>query len=345
MPKSQKPHDRRPESSQTYHVPASDAGATVAACLRRCLAPLSWAAVGKLAQARKVMIDGNICTDPARRLKGGEVIKILATAAPAPPKPEDVEIVYLDDALVVVDKPSGLTTTRHHEELSWPARRRQLQPTLDEMLPGVISRTLARSGRRSGQGARQQQSPRSGPVKAVHRIDRETSGLLVFARTVPAGRILAEQFRMHATHRRYVAICVGRITARTIRTQLIRDRGDGRRGSTEGDHGKEAITHVQPLEHFGHEFTLVECRLETGRTHQIRIHLSEQGNPVCGERVYTSPRGRRIPDHSRARRVMLHAAELGFVHPVSGQEMRFSSPMPDDFKRLLAHLRETPRGG
>ena len=77
------------------------------------------------------MIDGNICTDAARRLKGGEVVKILETAAPAPPKPEDVGIVYLDDAVVVVDKPSGLTTTRHHEELSWPARKRQLQPTLD----------------------------------------------------------------------------------------------------------------------------------------------------------------------------------------------------------------------
>jgi 23S rRNA pseudouridine1911/1915/1917 synthase len=340
MPNPPKPRDSRPDSSSTHHVPAEAAGATVAAFLRHCLAPLSWAAAGKLAQSRKVMIDGNICTDQARRLKGGEVIKVLETAAPAPPKPEDVEIVYLDDALTVVDKPSGLTTTRHHEELSWPARRRQLQPTLDEMLPGVIARTLARSGRRSGQAARQQQ-PRVGPVKAVHRIDRETSGLLVFARTVPAGRILAEQFRLHATHRRYIAICVGRITARTIRTQLIRDRGDGRRGSTESDSGKEAITHVQPLEHFGNDFTLVECRLETGRTHQIRIHLSEQGNPVCGERVYTSPRGRRIPDHSRARRVMLHAAELGFVHPVSGEEMRFNSPMPDDFKRLLARLRET----
>ena len=84
----------------------------------------------------------------------------------------------------------------------------------------------------------------------------------------------------------------------------------------------------------------MECRLETGRTHQIRIHLSEAGHPVCGERVYTSPRGRRIKDASGARRVMLHAAELGFVHPVSGEEMRFSSPLPEDFKRLLARLRE-----
>ncbi len=354
MPRPQKPRPNRPAvpkqpSSQTprlkadaavHRVEAGDAGSTLAAFLRRSLAPLSWAAAEKLARSRRVMIDGNICTDPARRLKGGEVLKILGQAAPAPPKAEDVEIVYMDDAVAVVDKPSGLTTTRHHEELSWPASRRQVQPTLDELLPGVIARTLARSGRRSGEGARKGQSPRVGPVRAVHRIDRETSGLLVFARSVPAGRILAEQFRLHSTHRRYLAICVGRITARTIQSQLVRDRGDGRRGSTESDHGKEAITHVKPLEHFGKAFTLVECRLETGRTHQIRIHLSEAGHPICGERVYRSPRGRRIRDDSGARRVMLHAAELGFVHPVSGEELRFTSPVPDDFRRLLSRIRE-----
>ena len=340
MPSSKPPRNRHSDSPKAHHVQAADAGTTIAAFLRRCPEPLSWAAATKLAQSRRVMIDGNICTDAARRLKGGEVVKILETAAPAPPKPEDVGIVYLDDAVVVVDKPSGLTTTRHHEELSWPARKRQLQPTLDEMLPGVIARTLAHSGRRSGKGAKKGQSPRVGPVKAVHRIDRETSGLLVFARSVPAGRILAEQFRLHTTHRRYIAICIGRITARTLRSQLVRDRGDGRRGSTEGDQGKEAITHVQPLEHIGKAYTLVECRLETGRTHQIRIHLSEERSPICGERVYSAPRGRRIRDDSGARRVMLHAAELGFVHPVSGEEMRFTSPVPDDFKRLLARLRD-----
>jgi len=349
MPRSPKPQNARPKAARAdavvHHAEEDAAGLTVAAFLRRSLAPLSWAAASKLTNARRVMIDGNICTDSARRLKGGEVVKILDQAAPAPPKAEDVEIVYLDDAVAVVNKPSGLTTTRHHEELSWPARRRQLQPTLDEMLPGVIARTLAHSGRRSGKAAKKGQAPRVGPVRAVHRIDRETSGLLVFARSVPAGRILAEQFRLHSTHRRYLAICIGRITARTIRSQLVRDRGDGRRGSTEGDHGKEAITHVQPLEHFGRAFTLVECRLETGRTHQIRIHLSEEGHPICGERVYSSPKGRRIRDESGARRVMLHAAELGFVHPVSGDEMRFDSPIPEDFKRLLARIREASTTG
>src|SRR5262249_24736641 len=135
------------------------------------------------------------------------------------------------------------------------------------------------------------------PARAVHRLDRETSGLMVFARTHAAERILAQQFREHATHRRYLAIVQGRVEAQTIRTRLLRDRGDGRRGSTNLPNvGKEAITHVKPLEYLplprgqgrgeGAAYTLIQCKLETGRTHQIRIHLSEQGHPVCGEKVY-----------------------------------------------------------
>jgi 23S rRNA pseudouridine1911/1915/1917 synthase len=163
---------------------------------------------------------------------------------------------------------------------------------------------------------------------------------VVFARNVPAARILAEQFRLHTTQRRYLAIAVGRVRQRTIESRLVRDRGDGRRGSGEGDDGKVAITHVAPLEHYGDGYTLVECRLETGRTHQIRIHLAESGHPLCGERVYASParRGRQVDD-SQAPRVMLHAAELGFVHPVSGADLRFESPLPDDIRRVIARLR------
>jgi 23S rRNA pseudouridine1911/1915/1917 synthase len=187
-------------------------------------------------------------------------------------------------------------------------------------------------------------------VRAVHRIDRETSGLVVFARNVPASRILAEQFRVHTTHRRYLALVAGRVNAGTIRMRLIRDRGDGRRGSSDTEEGKEAITHVTPVEHFGTDYTLVECRLETGRTHQIRIHMSETGHPVCGERVYAAPRRKgardeaaaleRLLEESRAPRVMLHAAELGFVHPVSGETLRFTSPLPADMRKVLAGLRK-----
>ena len=330
------------QTGTVHHVTAADRGQTLAAFLRPRLSGASWSQVQKLVRSRHVLVHGNICTDTARRLKEGEVVKVLDVAAAALPKADDVRIVHLDDDVVVVDKPTGLTTTRHHEEVSWPARRRQVQPTLEELVPDAIGRFLHR--RFGGVAGRSEpRRRRIPPVRAVHRIDRETSGLVVFARNVPAGRILAEQFRLHTTHRRYVALVVGRAKARTIRSHLVRDRGDGRRGSADGDEGKEAITHVAPLEHLGDDYTLVECRLETGRTHQIRIHMSESGHPVCGERVYAATRRDTPPDDSLAPRVMLHAAELGFVHPTTGDELRFTSPLPDDMRKVIAALRKRHR--
>jgi 23S rRNA pseudouridine1911/1915/1917 synthase len=207
------------------------------------------------------------------------------------------------------------------------------------MVPDAIGRHLASRGAGRRPGGRDAKRKRVPPVRAVHRIDRETSGLVVFARNVPASRILAEQFRLHTTHRRYLALVAGRMGAGTIRSNLVRDRGDGRRGSADGDDGKIAVTHVSPVEHFGDDYTLVECRLETGRTHQIRIHMAESGHVVCGERVYVQTRRGSPRDDSRAPRVMLHAAELGFVHPVTGEEMRFTSPLPADIERTLSRLR------
>jgi 23S rRNA pseudouridine1911/1915/1917 synthase len=381
-------------AGKAHHVTDADAGTTLAAFLRPRLGNAAWSQVHPLVRGRQVLVHGNLCTDAARRLKVGEVVKVLDAPAAAPPRADDVRVVHLDDDVVVVEKPTGLTTTRHHEEASWPAKRRQLQPTLDELVPAAIARFLAerRRGRQPGEPAGGRPTRRRvPPVRAVHRIDRETSGLVVFARNVPASRILAEQFRLHTTHRRYFAIVAGRVKAATIRSRLVRDRGDGRRGSLdatgrvmksravkggkargtkssggnrhdakdraahhddehEAEHeaGKEAVTHVAPLEHFGDVVTLVECRLETGRTHQIRIHLSERGHPVCGERVYATParRARRPePEVPRAPRVMLHAAELGFVHPVTGAELRFTSPLPADMRRLLATLRKHDASG
>ncbi len=329
-----------------HHVTAADNRATLAAFLRARLTPASWSRVQKLVRGRHVLVHGNVCTDVARRLKAGEVVKVLAAAAAPPPQATDVRIVHLDDDVVVVDKPTGITTTRHHEEASWPARRKQIQPTLEELVPDAIGRFLAARAARSphprrrgttGQEGKRRRVP---PVRAVHRIDRETSGLVVFARNVPASRILAEQFRLHTTRRRYLALVVGRAEAGTIESHLVRDRGDGRRGSADGEEGKLAITHVNPVEHIGDAYTLVECRLETGRTHQIRIHMAERGHPVCGERVYLQTRRHGPKDESRAPRVMLHATELGFVHPVTGHEIVFESVLPRDIRDVLARLRK-----
>ena len=327
---------------QVFHVNDDADGCTLASYLRQQIDGTSWAVAERWIRNRRITVHGNICVDAARRLKSGEVIKFLDVPAAAPPGSEDVKIVFLDDQVVVVEKPAGMTTTRHHEEAGWPTRRRQLQPTLDELLPTVIGRFLKAGGKyKKNSGAKKERLHRSGPIRSVHRIDRETSGLLVFARTVPAGRILAEQFRQHTTKRKYLAIAVGRVGKGTVISSLVRDRGDGRRGSADDGTGKHAVTHVQPCEHFGDEYTLVECRLETGRTHQIRIHLAESGHPICGERVYTAPRGSTLKDRSMAPRVALHAAELGFVHPVTGEDILFESRLPKDFQDVLKRLGKT----
>ena len=326
-------------TGQVFHVTDDESGCTLAAYIKKKIKGTSWAVAERWIRNRWITIHGNICLDAARRLKKGEVVKFLDLPAPAPPGPQDIKIVHLDDHVVVVDKPAGITTTRHHEEAGWPTRRRQLQPTLDELLPTVIGRFLkaARQGNWKS-GLKKERLHRSGQVRAVHRIDRETSGLLVFARTVPAGRILAEQFRQHTTDRKYLAIAVGHVGKGTIISSLVRDRGDGRRGSAENGKGKHAVTHVRPCEHFADAYTLVECRLETGRTHQIRIHLAESGHPICGERVYSAPVGCKLKDQSRSPRVALHAAELGFIHPVTGDEMFFHSRFPKDLQEVRKKL-------
>src|SRR5262249_11800516 len=146
--------------------------------------------------------------------------------------------------------------------------QRFLPPTLADMLPPLLS---------PGRGAKAPQ------LRAVHRIDKETSGLVVFALTPQAEAHLGRQFRAHSIGRRYLALVRGRAVSQRIESWLVRDRGDGRRGSGAPGEGQRAVTHVSVIEELG-DYTLVECRLETGRTHQVRIHLGEAGTPLCGER-------------------------------------------------------------
>jgi 23S rRNA pseudouridine1911/1915/1917 synthase len=314
-----------------FHVLPQQENQTVAAALRHWLPGRSWGQIRQLMKGRQVMVSGNLCVDSGRRLTLKDVVKILPKPAAAPPRADDIKIRYLDEHLVVVEKPAGLTSNRHKDERNWPARRKQLQPTLDELLPQLIARTDPRMRRRKGIPP---------PVRPVHRLDRDTSGLMIFARTVRAERHLGEQFRHHTTHRRYLAIVQGNVQAQTISSRLVRDRGDGRRGSTSSPHvGKPSTTHVRPLDQL-QGYTMIECRLETGRTHQIRIHLSELGHPVCGDKQYHQPLFQRpIPDTSNAPRLALHATELGFVHPMTGEEMRFSMPLPTDLKEFWERLR------
>ncbi len=181
---------RASSPASVFHVLPKQENQTIAAALRQWLPGQSWGQIRKLMKGRQVMVSGNLCVDAGRRLKLQDVIKILPQPSAPPPKADDIGIRYLDEHVVVVEKPPGLTSNRHKDELQWPAKRRQLQPTLDELLPNVIARVDPRLRRHKGVPL---------PVRPVHRLDRETSGLMVFARTVRAERSLGEQFRHHTT--------------------------------------------------------------------------------------------------------------------------------------------------
>lgn len=341
-------------SSIAFVVDRKENGQTLAAVLKLRYG-LSWAQAKRLIERRHVKVSGQVETDIARRLKVGKRVELAAgtiegqksgnpKAASSPAKPKTarpqspasktaspgrkqvagIDIVYSDEFVAVVNKPAGLTTMRHKKEAAefGERGRRFLPKTLADLLPQLLGRP-------------------DRTVIAVHRIDRDTSGLVVFARTRSAAESLRAQFRKHTVDRRYLALTRGVPSPGRIESVFIRDRGDGRRGSANDPNaaeGKKAFTYVKVLEDRV-RFALVECRLETGRTHQVRIHLGEAGTPLCGEAVYDRPvNGKPIPDSSGAKRPMLHAARLGFKHPEHGETMSWEVPPPDDFARVRENI-------
>lgn len=316
-------------SAQDFLVRQEQAGQTLAALLRGWLPGRSWSEVRRLIERRRVRINREVCLDPARRLKEGDTVALLDRPAAVPALHAAIAIRHLDEHVVVVEKPTGVSTVRHPTERTWNARRKALSPTLEELVPPLIAQ---REGR-----------VRKGPLprlRVVQRLDKETSGLIVFARSVIAERELGKQFHAHTVTRRYLAIVPGSPAPQCIRSSLVRDRGDGRRGSTTvPGTGKQAVTHIEIVERLPH-YTLLSCRLETGRTHQIRIHLAELGHPVCGEKVYNrNASGSVAPDDSGAPRLALHATELGFVHPVTRASLHWAMPLPPDLQGVLHLLR------
>jgi 23S rRNA pseudouridine1911/1915/1917 synthase len=316
--------------SQTFRVTASQVNQTLAALLRQWLPGQSWSQVRQLVAGRRVRINGELWLDPARRLKESDTIELLTQAAPKPRAYARVKLRYLDAHVVVAEKPAGISTVRHPAEREWSAQRRALSPTLQDLVLKEI--------------ATREKQPRKAPhqrLRIVHRIDKETSGLVVFARSAEAERGLGKQFHKHTVIRRYLAIVPGSIELQRIATRLVRDRGDGRRGSTPlPGVGKEAVTFIDVVERWP-GYTLLSCRLETGRTHQIRIHLAELGHPICGEKVYNRKiAGPALPDPSDAPRLALHAAELGFDHPHSGEAVHWEMPLPADLQGFLDQLQQ-----
>lgn len=311
-------------------VDAAQHGATIAAIVRGAM-DVPWSRARQLCRDGRVTIDGALQRDDAARVRRGMKVVVRPTAPRTRLHAGELErerIVHLDGDVIVVDKPAGL----------------QSVPFGDDDHDSLSQRTTMLLRRLEGK--------RLPPVRVVQRLDKDTSGLVVFARTKPAERALAQQLRTHAMHRRYHALAFGAVQPGTMRSLLVEDRGDGLRGSWRGPEHKapsgarEAVTIVELQQHVKHGEVLlswITCRLQTGRTHQIRIHLSEAGHPLVGERVYI--RGFDDPGlqwpAGIAPRTLLHAAELGFVHPSSGDDLRFERDEPEDFAAWRELLRRS----
>lgn len=260
----------------------------------------------------KVFVDGAVITEVDHRLTAGQSVE-LRMAAPKPRDPEREGVLVYDDAhVVVIDKPAGINSVPYEERET-----------------GTAMDLIRGAWRRMGKPAT------SVPLHVVHRIDRATSGLLCFAKSKKAELGLAAQLRAHTMERMYICVAHGVVTPQTIVSNLIADRGDGLRGSTtDPNRGKRAVTQVT-VRRALRGATLCEVRLETGKTHQIRIHLAEAGHPLVGEPVYTRDyRGNLLTSG----RLMLHAATLGFVHPVTGERVSLSAPLPPDFTAVVDRL-------
>ena len=265
----------------------------------------------------QVDVAGQTCLDPAREVEADDQL----TYAPGRPRPETtarrLKVLYEDRDVLIVDKPAGLLT----------------QPTPDRERDTL----LERAGRYLAH-TRGIQTPFVG---IVHRIDKQTSGVILLVCTPKALRPFQSLFRTHAIERSYLAVVEGVVkpSLGTIDLPLVADRGDGRRGAGAGhENAVPSITHYELIERFGVQASLLTCRLETGRTHQIRIHLAEIGHPVVGDPIYGRKGRARFPVSFP--RQALHAQALGFIHPMSAQELRIEAALPTDLRDLIAGLRE-----
>lgn len=265
----------------------------------------------------RVEVDGAVADEPGREMPEGAGDRVAFF--PSRPKARKVagrlRILHEDPHVLIVDKPAGLLT----------------QPTPDGELDTLVSRATRylklRHGNRSFLGV-------------VHRLDKDTSGALALARSPEAIRAFQQLFREHDIERQYLAVVEGnpRRESGTIDLALVTDRGDLRRGVArrEGE-GRRAVTHYRVVERFGPVASLVALWLETGRTHQIRIHMAEMGHPVVGEPVYR-PRSQ-PPCKAKFHRQALHAQTLGFRHPILGRDVKVEAPLPRDMDELIVDLR------
>lgn len=291
---------------------------------------LSRARVQALIEDGRVEIAGKPATSASLKVAEGTLFRItIPPAAAASAAPEDIALViaYEDAHLIVVDKPAGMVV---HPAAGNPA--------------GTLVNALLHhcAGQLSGIGG----VARPG---IVHRIDKDTSGLLVVAKTDAAHEGLAAQFAAHTVHRRYLAVCAGHPgpSEGTIDARIGRSDADRKKMTVlpkNSSRGKTAVTHYKVLERFDHA-SLIECRLETGRTHQVRVHCASIGHALVGDPVYgrTPKPLRPLVERLGFARQALHAAELGFIHPATGEMLRFRADLPPDMAELIDELERCNR--
>ena len=273
----------------------------------------SRAAAQRLIDAGAVTVDGR-ARPRSWRVSAGELVEATPPATAAPGPQPELDVVYEDDELMVVDKPAGLVTH--------PA-------------PGHEGPTVAQA--LSGRAAGGDDPERAG---IVHRLDRDTSGLMLVAKSEQAHAALQRMIRERQVTREYLALVEGApdSDSGTIDAPLGRDRVRRALQSTRTDKPREAVTHFRVLERYPRT-SLLELRLETGRTHQIRAHLAAIGHPVCGDRAYGgSESGRRLG----LERQFLHAARLMFSHPTTGELVTCESKPPADLRHILSAAKRDP---
>ena len=309
-------------------IPREAAGTRLDKTLAEHAPDLSRGRIQALMAQGRVSLDGKPLSDASAKAKPGDYQLVIPPPAPADPQPENIPLTILheDEHLIVLEKPPGMA----------------VHPAPGNEAGTLVNALLHHCGASlSGIGG----VARPG---IVHRIDKETSGILVVAKSDAAHQGLSKLFAAHDIERVYIALVRGAPNPErgTIQSRLGRSTHDRKKIAVLKTGGREAITHYRVERAFGGDgkplAARVACTLETGRTHQIRVHLASKGSPCLGDPVYGSgppaaPVRAAVAD-AGLKRQALHAAVLGFVHPVTGQALRFESPLPADMAQLEANL-------
>ena len=313
--------------STSFAVSDESAGARLDVFLTSVLGGHSRSNIQRLIKDGHVLVDG-------RSAKANQAMKIGQTVVVDLPEPVDatpraealpLQIVYQDKDLVVVDKPAGMVVH--------PAAGHASGTLVNALLHHVTDLSGIGGERRPG---------------IVHRLDRGTSGLMVVAKNDAAHEELSRQFRDREVEKEYIALVWGEVQAgRRIDAPIGRDPGNRKKMSAKARRSREAVTRIVKAQKFGVVLTLAHIAIHTGRTHQIRVHLSDIGHPIVGDPLYGGVH-RRVPGDLRAvrhlTRPFLHAARLAFTHPTEKRRMEFTSPLPDDLQRVLDELTEQIHG-